>query len=116
MRQPALGQSMMTNNKASVHLKRLMPMLVVSLAVGFVITGLSGIPFAFRQSAAIYGRFNIVFVIMSTFFMPGLFLSALLGGNLHNCSLVLGAIMNWLIYTLCTFCLLKRVCKGRGAG
>jgi hypothetical protein len=40
-------------------------------------------------------------------FMPGLLVAALLGGNVHDASLALGVVANWLLYGLSLFLILK---------
>jgi hypothetical protein len=53
------------------------------------------------------GRFEALFKVAGAMFMPGLLMAALLGGNVHDASLAVGVVANWLLYGLGLFVILK---------
>jgi hypothetical protein len=92
---------------------RLPFVLAVSFLLGLGVAVLGVIPFL-RERQGLTTRFDIVFSIMGVLFLPGDIASIAVSGNFHDHSLMLGVILNWLIYALCSFLVLKRICKARG--
>jgi hypothetical protein len=92
---------------------RLPFVLTVSLLLGLGIAVLGVIPFL-RERQGVTSRFDIVFSFMGVLFFPGDIASIAVSRNFHDHSLIMGVILNCLIYALCSFLILKRICKTRG--
>jgi len=88
------------------------PLLVrkisLSLVFGLVIAACGSVPY-YRPDWVVEGRLDWLFEVAGALFMPGLLIAAGLGGNLHDVSLGIGVIVNWLLYGACVFLILTRV-------
>jgi hypothetical protein len=85
------------------HFTRKLP---ISLVIGLLIAICGSVPY-YRAELVVGGRFDALFKVAAAMFMPGLLVAALLGGNVHDASLALGVVANWLLYGLSLFLILK---------
>jgi hypothetical protein len=61
----------------------------------------------YRPDLVVGGKFEALFKAAGAMFMPGFLVAALLGGNVHDVSLAIGVVANWLLYGLSLFVILK---------
>jgi len=80
--------------------------LSISLITGLLIA-IGGLMPYYRPDLVMGGRFEALFKVAGAMFMPGLLMAALLGGNVHDASLAVGVVANWLLYGLGLFVILK---------
>ena len=78
-----------------------------SLVIGLAISVGGLLPYDHSEMA--YGFFHPLFMLLAGLFMPGLMLSAVFGGNIHNISLFLAVVINWLLYTGWLFLVARKV-------
>jgi hypothetical protein len=71
-----------------------------------IVTGISALPFyeIFAKEGSFLEHLQ---TIGAVFFMPGLFISTVLSGNIHDGSLVAGAVINFIGYALIFYCVLR---------
>jgi len=93
-------QSMRRNER---HLIR---KLSIALVIGLVIAICGAMPY-YRPDLVVGGSFDWFFKGAGAMFMVGLLVAALLSGNVHNASLAIGVVANWLLYGLGLFVVLK---------
>jgi len=74
----------------------------LAIAVSGIVTGISALPFyeIFAKEGSFLEHLQ---TISSAFFMPGLFVSTVLSGNIHDGSLVTGAVINVFGYAVIVY-------------
>jgi hypothetical protein len=87
--------------------RHLIRKLSISLVIGLAIAICGSMPY-YRPDLVVGGRFDVLFKVTGAMFMVGLLVAALLSGNVHNASLAIGVVVNWLLYSLSLFVILKR--------
>ncbi len=87
---------------------------VLALVISGIITGTSALPFyeIVAKEGSLLERLQ---VISAAFFMPGLFVSMVLSGNIHGGSLMAGAAINFFGYALVFYGALRWRRRRRGS-
>lgn len=85
----------------------------LAIAVSGIVTGISALPFyeIFAKEGSFLEHLQ---TISSAFFMPGLFISMVLSGNIHGGSLMTGAVINVFGYALILYGALRWRRRRRG--
>jgi hypothetical protein len=78
----------------------------LAMAASGIVTGISALPFyeIFAREGSLLQHLQ---TISAAFFMPGLFVSMVLSGNIHGGSLTGGAAINFVGYALILYSLLR---------
>ena len=79
----------------------------ISAAIGLAIAVCGALPY-YRPDFIVGGGFDVLFKVLAAMFMAGLLVAALLGGNVHDASLGFAVFVNWLLYGIGVFLILKR--------
>ncbi len=80
--------------------------LIPSVIIGYVVS-FALYEFFTRGATVANGLLGNIEAAVAMLFIPGLFISALVGGNIHDYSLGLAFLINGLIYSVVLLCLFK---------